>query len=288
MGVLCLDKAVGETSHDVVARVRHTLGLRQVGHTGTLDPFATGLLLITVGPATRLARYTHTLPKTYEATITLGAVSTTDDVTGIITTKEVREPPSLATLEAALAHFRGPLQQLPPTYAAIKKDGRKLYEYARAGETVESSARSVTIYSLDLLNYHYPALKVRIKCSTGTYIRALGRDIGEALHTGGYVTTLRRTQIGHFNVAGAQPSTQLNRATLKHYVQPSLRLVEHLPTTPLSNENVAQLRQGRAIPYSGAPLPTATPLAATAPDGTLVGIVEYDATLLHPRTILAT
>ena len=285
-GVLTIDKSAGITSHDVVAKVRRVLGIRQVGHTGTLDPFATGLLLVTVGSATRLMRYTHTLPKTYEATITLGAESDTDDLTGTITPHQIEEAPPPERVASIVATFIGTIAQVPPRYAAIKHQGKKLYEYARAGEMVPRQPRPITIHAIEILAYTYPTLTLRVVCSTGTYIRALGRDIGEQLHTGGYLTALRRTRIGNFDVNSAVTPSSLTPSTTHTQVQPSVRLVEHLPFVVLSPQNVAQFRQGRAVgsttTYSGG-----TVVAVLTPNGELIGIAEIDAAgLLHPKTVL--
>ena len=206
-GFLLIDKPAGITSHDVVDCVRRLSGERRVGHSGTLDPFATGLLIVGIGrEATREMSKLVGLDKTYEATFVLGASSDTDDRTGKITPANPLllsySPTFLLSLQNALKQFTGEISQIPPAYSAIKIGGKKMYEQARAGKPMEASARHVTIYSITslspfLLSYSSPfLLSLIIHCSSGTYIRAIARDLGQKLGTGGYVQTLRRTRIG--------------------------------------------------------------------------------------------
>ena len=182
-GLLVIDKPSRITSHDVVQRVRRALRLRQVGHTGTLDPMATGVLVICVGTATRVSEYLLGHDKTYHATIRLGVETDTYDATGeVIATNEVGV--TRDQVEAALKVFVGPLQQVPPMHSAIKRDGQKLYELARAGIEVERAARSVTIHSIDLLDYQTPDLTLDVRCAAGTYIRSLAHDLGSRAEHG--------------------------------------------------------------------------------------------------------
>ncbi|TAL50583.1 tRNA pseudouridine(55) synthase TruB [Patescibacteria group bacterium] len=204
-GFLLIDKPAGITSHDVVDRVRRLTGERRVGHAGTLDPFATGLLIVGVGRfATREMEKLVGLDKEYEAVFVLGASSTTDDTEGTITEASVVWSPD------AINQFIGEIEQVPPTYSAIKVGGKKMYEAAREGKPIEGKARRVKVYSFELRNHPQPLLKkeggriaVTIRCSSGTYIRSLARDLGRALGGGGYVEELRRTQIGPFSVTQA-------------------------------------------------------------------------------------
>ncbi|MEX2055225.1 MAG: tRNA pseudouridine(55) synthase TruB [Candidatus Andersenbacteria bacterium] len=284
-GVLLVDKPAGVTSHDAVAIVRRLLQQRRVGHAGTLDPFATGLLLVGVGYATRLLDYTHQLPKTYEATLQLGAVSTTDDLTGEITPQS-EEPPTNTVIAKVLSRFVGPQQQVPPRYAAIKVQGKKLYEYARAGEEVTRMPRSVAIFAIDILAYTYPHLAIRVSCSSGTYIRALARDIGEALGVGAYLTQLRRTQIGNWLVDDAVKLNALTAETASGALMSPSTLVAHLPSITVSDENVAQWKQGRAVGID--PLATAQQsVAVYTAAHDLIGIGSFSTTLrlLEPKIV---
>lgn len=205
--VLLIDKPAGMTSFGVVARVRRKLSQQlgkkaKVGHTGTLDPFATGLMIIVTGKECRNAGQYSKLDKVYEATITLGEVSTTGDPEGELTTIS-GEQPQLSDVETALEQFTGEITQRPPIFSAIKIGGRRAYDMARKGEAVEMPERTVTIYSLQILDYTYPELKIRVHVSSGTYIRTLADDIGKALRTGAYCSELRRTRIADYDIADA-------------------------------------------------------------------------------------
>lgn len=202
-GILPVDKPTGPTSHDVVAMVRHALEVRRVGHFGTLDPFASGLLVLGVGPATRLAPFAVDHPKTYLATIRLGATSTTDDAEGEIRTIEAAEPPSRETIESACRTWTGSVEQVPPAYSAKHVGGRRAYALARAGEAVALPSETVRIDRIEVLRYEWPELAIEVECGPGTYVRALARDLGEALETGGYCQALRRTRVGPIEVGQA-------------------------------------------------------------------------------------
>lgn len=207
-GILLIDKPAGMTSFGVVARVRRVLSEQvgkkvKVGHTGTLDPFATGLMIIVVGKECKNAGHYSKLDKVYEATIRLGQASTTGDPEGEITITSDKVP-SLDEVSAALQVFTGDITQRPPIYSAIKINGERAYKLARAGKPVEIPERHVTVYSLDLIDYSYPELKIRTHVSSGTYIRTLAQDIGNALGTGAYCTELCRISIAEWSVATAQ------------------------------------------------------------------------------------
>ena len=207
--VLLVDKPAGITSFGVVARVRRKLSQQlgkkaKVGHTGTLDPFATGLMIIVTGKECRNAGNYSKLDKEYEATIILGQTSSTGDPEGEITSVADIQP-TRAQVEAALAQFTGEITQRPPMFSAIKINGRRAYDLARKGEVVEMPERQVTIYSLELIDYAYPAIRIRTHVSSGTYIRTLAEDIGSALETGAYCSELRRTKVAEFSVADATP-----------------------------------------------------------------------------------
>jgi tRNA pseudouridine55 synthase len=205
--VLLIDKPAGITSFGVVARVRRVLSQQlgkkaKVGHTGTLDPFATGLMIIVTGKECRNAGDYSKLDKEYEATITLGLTSTTGDPEGELT-QVSSDFPSLDAVQAALQQFTGEITQRPPIYSAIKINGRRAYDLARKGEVFEMPERQVTIFSLDLIEYTYPEIKIRVHVSSGTYIRTLAQDIGAVLETGAYCSQLRRTKVAEYKITEA-------------------------------------------------------------------------------------
>ena len=214
-GILLVDKPVGWTSFDVCAKIRGQIRAEyrardekptkrqlKVGHAGTLDPFATGLLIILLGDATSRSDEFLKLDKTYEATIHLGKNSTTGDLEGEMTDVSDRQP-SEAEVKAALTRFIGDITQIPPAYSAIKINGQRAYKLAREGKEVEIPSRNITIYSIELLEYSYPEIKIRTNVSSGTYIRTLAEDIGNVLGTGGYCLQLRRTKVGECSIADA-------------------------------------------------------------------------------------
>lgn len=207
-GILLIDKPDGMTSFGVVARVRRILTQQnqkkmKVGHTGTLDPFATGLLILCVGKETKNAMSYTKLDKVYEATVRLGQTSTTGDPEGEVSDVNDRQP-TRNEIEQVLEQFKGEITQRPPIYSAIKVNGQRAYDLARAGKEVEIPERQVTIHSLEVVDYVYPELKIRTHVSSGTYIRTLAQDIGNALGTGAYCTQLRRTKVADWDVANAQ------------------------------------------------------------------------------------
>jgi tRNA pseudouridine55 synthase len=215
-GILLVDKPEGWTSHDVVAKVRGTVKAEtgnkiKVGHTGTLDPMATGLLILVLGSYTKQAGEFSKLDKVYEAQITLGATSSTGDREGGIT-KVSDKQPSKTALEAALGTFEGEILQRPHKFSAVKINGQRAYKAARAGKTVEIEPRKVKIYEITDVNYEYPLLKFTTKVSSGTYIRSLAEDIGTALGTGAYLSALRRTKVGKFDIKNARMVGELNYA----------------------------------------------------------------------------
>jgi tRNA pseudouridine55 synthase len=222
-GILLVDKPMGWTSHDVVAKLRSVIKTQtgqkiKIGHTGTLDPMATGLLVLVVGSYTKRAGEFSKLDKVYEAELTLGATSTTGDKEGEITQKS-DEKPDLQQIEKALSQFTGKIQQTPHKYSAIKVDGKRAYKSARAGQEVKIEPREVTIYEITDVNYDYPKLTFTTKVSSGTYIRSLAEDIGEKLGTGAYLSALRRTQVGDFDIKNALILDQLEITNLGNHIQ---------------------------------------------------------------------
>lgn len=215
---ILIDKPAGPTSHDIVDEVRKIFKIRKVGHAGTLDPFASGLLIIGVGAATKKLAELQKMPKTYIGKMVLGAQSTTDDPEGIIT-KNDAPLPKKEEIEMAFKKFTGEIKQTPPIYSAKKIKGEKLYNIARAGRTIEIPAVNVTVHSLKLLDYRGGLAEFETAVSSGTYIRALARDIGEALGTGAYLKELRRTAIGGFKLEDAVTINELGQNPLVYLFQ---------------------------------------------------------------------
>lgn len=282
-GILLVDKPQGITSHDVVARARRALGTRKVGHAGTLDPMATGLLVLGVGASTRLLTYVVGLGKEYHATVRLGATTVSDDADGeIVSWAAAVDPATDAAIDAAFAAQVGDIQQVPSAVSAIKVNGQRAYARVRAGEDVELAPRSVTIESitrtadprrLEVEGHGVVDVDIVVRCSSGTYIRAIARDAGEALGVGGHLTALRRTAIGPFAVAEAVDGTTLPAETpeLLGATETAERL---FPVVRLDADGAVALGQGKRIPVEHAD--TAGPVAAVSGDGRLVGLVRVD------------
>jgi tRNA pseudouridine55 synthase len=249
-GILNVDKPAGLTSHDVVATVRRWSGQRKVGHAGTLDPKATGVLLVCLGSATRMSEYLVASPKTYHAGIYLGVSTTTDDAEGeVIRRAEVRV--TATEIGAALQQFVGHVSQVPPVYSAIKRRGKRLYQLARQGIPVEAPAREVDIYALRLVEWAPPLASVQVHCGPGTYVRALARDLGEALGCGAHLAALRRTQSGRFTAEEAVSMTRLQKAfadgTVRELVHPPDAAVAGLPALHLDEEMARRLAMGQQV-----------------------------------------
>ncbi len=273
-GVLLVDKPGGMTSHDVVARARKALGTRKIGHAGTLDPMATGLLILGVESATRLLTFIVGLDKTYEATIRLGASTDTDDADGEIETVTDAAAVGAGEITTAIADLTGEISQVPSRVSAIKVGGRRAYDLARAGEEVELAARTVTVSRFDVIERRgddgFVDLDVVVDCSSGTYIRALARDLGAALGVGGHVTALRRTRIGPFGVEGAASIDDLGITPLRSPADVGSAV---LGAFAVSADEARDLRHGKRLPGAAARLDR-VPAAAVDPSGALVGVVE--------------
>ena len=246
-GVLLLDKPVGLSSNDALIKAKRVLNAKKAGHTGTLDPFATGLLPLCFGEATKFSQDLLEADKTYEATVHLGIVTTTGDTEGeTIETRAVEV--RIEQIEAALARFRGPILQVPPMYSALKRDGKALYEYAREGITLEREARPVTIHGLELIGYEAPMLRIRVTCSKGTYVRVLGEDIGAALGCGAHLNALRRIQVGALT-----SSTMITLEDLQAHAEPlSLlapvdALLSSFPSVDLTPELAKRFLNGQRL-----------------------------------------
>jgi tRNA pseudouridine55 synthase len=274
-GLLLVDKPGGMTSHGVVDVVRRSLETRKVGHAGTLDPMATGLLVLGVGRATRLLRYLGELPKTYEAIGRLGEETDTLDADGEL----VRTAPvevELDEVERACAAMVGDSMQTPPAYSAVKVGGRKLYEAARRGEVIEAPARPIRVDAFEVTGFDGRDLEVLITCSGGTYVRVLVADVGRALVCGAHLVRLRRTAIGSFRVEDARPP---GGGTL----EPVERAVEHLPSIRLDAEEARAASHGRPLGPAG----VVGPYAVFAPDDALVGIYRDEGAMARPEVVLS-
>ena len=275
-GLCLIDKPGGMTSHDVVDAVRQALSTRKVGHAGTLDPMATGLLLIGVGRATRLLRFLSALPKTYEGTMRLGARTSTLDADGDIT----MEAPVAATeddVRRAVSSMVGGFTQRPPAFSAVKVGGRKLYEAASEGLELRAEPRPIQVDAFDVERFDGRDVDFRVTCSAGTYVRVLAADVGEVLGCGAHLTRLRRTRIGQFEVDDASspegPGSPL----------PVERAVAHLPRLDLGHEEAIAASHGRPLGPAG----IAGPYGVFSPDGRLVGVYEDDGAKARPKVILA-
>lgn len=275
-GLLLIDKLKDVTSHDVVDMVRRALGIRKVGHAGTLDPMATGLLILGVGRATRLLRFLGDLPKTYLGRARLGVETTTLDAEGDVT----RESPVTASevrVRDAMRTMLGSSMQTPPAFSAVKVGGRKLYEAARRGERLEAAPRPIRVDRFELLGFDGRDADFEVTCSSGTYVRVLAADIGARLACGAHLTALRRLRVGPFDVAEAVPPEVPGEP------HPIERAVGHLPRLDLQAEEAAAARYGRVLGPAG----IAGPYAVFDPANRLVGIYEDDGTKSRPRVILA-
>lgn len=249
-GIVIIDKPAGWTSQDVTARLRRVFGTRRIGHGGTLDPMATGVLPVFVGRATRGVEFFEHAEKTYETELLLGVATDTEDTTGtVLTRREVSVTPG--QLAAVLERFRGEIMQIPPMYSALKVNGQKLYDLARKGRQVERQPRPVTIHELTLLSREGDTLHLRVRCSKGTYIRTLCADIGEALGCGGCMQALRRTQAGEYTIAEAVPLQQLLEAAEPEiYLRDVDTMFRGYPAVKLTVNQEKRCRNGNAFSVS--------------------------------------
>lgn len=281
---MLIDKPAGMTSHDVVHQVRRALATRSAGHTGTLDPFATGLLVVLLGRATRLARFVQSQPKTYVATARLGLRTDTDDLTGrVIGSSAPADALSESQIRAALAGFLGMQRQQPPQFSAKHTDGERSYQKARRGERAVLPDSSVSIYHIELLEYLPPDLTFRAVVSAGTYIRALARDLGERLGIGAHLTRLRREAIGSLRVEDAVSLDGLSQASLI----PAHRVVSDLPSIVLDETGRREIVHGRAVRDGGARGQRGSGEAvALLGKGELVAVARAEDGWLRPTVVL--
>lgn len=278
-GILNIDKPQGWTSHDVVAWIRRVLKIKRVGHAGTLDPLATGVLLVCVGQATRVSEYLMASDKTYRATIQLGTITDTYDLDGEVTeTRPVSESIDRGAIWAALGHFVGDILQAPPAYSAIKQDGVPLHRRVRRGEDVRPAPRPVHIHSIQLVDWTAPCLTVDVTCDPGTYIRSLAHDLGLALGCGATLAQLRRTRSGRFQVEQALTPDAMAEAyragDLGRHLHPLNAALSQLTPVPVTDEDIKRLRNGQPIAGHAASLTRAG--YALSPDGAVIAILRPD------------
>jgi tRNA pseudouridine55 synthase len=287
--VLPVDKPAGPTSHDIVARARRALRLRRVGHSGTLDPFATGLLLLCVGPATRLAEYLQGLPKTYLASARLGVSTDTLDRDGTETARsDVPASVDRDAVEQALDSFQGTHPQVPPQFSAKKVGGEAMHRKARRGESVSLPPSQVTVYEIELVSFDSPTVSFRVKCSAGTYVRSIARDLGDRLGTGAHLTELRREAVGDLDVAAALPASELDDpgAVVAHAITP-LDALSHLTALPVSPAEAARILHGQALSAPEAGAPSGEGILLLTLGGRLIAVAEAADGRIRPRKVFS-
>jgi len=280
LGIILIDKPLGATSHDVVARLRRTFDTRRIGHAGTLDPLATGLLVVAVGPATRFLQYLPLEPKVYDATIRFGSATATQDAEGEVVESHPIPEDLLGAFDRLVPQFSGLIKQVPPMYSAVKKDGKPLYAYARRGQDVEREPRTVHIGGVDVIDASDAEMVVRITCSGGTYVRTWAHDMGQAIGCGAHLVALRRLKVGRFELADAVALDAASRELL-------IPLSEALPPTPLVTLDPSQveaIRHGRAISLE--PLPEGPVVGMLAPGGEVIGMGRVYGNLLKPECVI--
>jgi len=271
-GLLNIDKPAGVTSRDVVNRVQRLVRPHKVGHAGTLDPLATGVLVVAIGPATRLIEYVQRMPKTYQGTFLLGRTSDTEDVEGHVVELPDAAVPTREDIATAIPRFIGTIEQRPPAYSALKVAGKAAYKLARRGETVELAPRAVKIQSIEVIRYEFPELELRVQCGGGTYIRSLGRDLAESLNTGAVMSALRRLAIGPFTVNEAIDCDSLSAPLIEKNLLSPLLALGQLPHIELSNDQITRVMQGQMI--SATHQPAADEIAAVDNRGQLVALLK--------------
>ncbi|WP_028645817.1 tRNA pseudouridine(55) synthase TruB [Nocardioides sp. URHA0020] len=277
-GLVVVDKSGGMTSHDVVSRVRRLAGTRKVGHAGTLDPMATGVLVLGVNRATRLLGHLMLTEKGYDATIRLGVATTTDDAEGEVTATVSTDGLEEAVVRAAAAEFVGELQQVPTAVSAIKVDGKRAYQRVRDGEEVALKARPVTVHELTVHEVRGPEVDISVRCSSGTYIRAIARDLGARLGVGGHLTALRRTAVGPYALTDARTLEQLGDEFSLMPIAEAARAA--FPATELDERQAGDVRVGRALDLELAGLS-----AVFAPDGEFLALYEPRGSTARPVAV---
>lgn len=291
-GALVVDKPTGMTSHDVVQAIRMGTGLKRVGHTGTLDPRASGVLVILLGPAVRLSEYVSASDKRYQAIIRLGATTETYDADGRFT-RETSTPINVTEeqFNTALQKYVGEIEQTPPPYSAVKVQGRRAYDMARKGEEVDLEPRKINVYHLEVLEWAPPEVVVDVHCSSGTYVRSLAHDVGNDLGYGAYLTGLRRTKSGRFSLRDAVPLKKLREAFVTgnwyQYVIPAAEALD-MPMVELTHEQVDAVKHGHRIPApEGVEATREGLIRAVSMEGELVALMFLDETTneLQPKKV---
>lgn len=272
-GLLNLDKPAGETSRDVVNRVQRLVRPHKVGHCGTLDPLATGVLVVAIGPATRLVEYVQRMPKTYRGTFLLGRSSDTEDIEGQVIELPSAPVPAEQQLQAVFPQFLGTIQQVPPAYSALKVAGQRSYDLARGGKTAEHQPRPVEIYSLEIVRFAYPELELLIRCGGGTYVRSLGRDLAHAVGTEAIMSALRREAIGPFHAAESTSCGELTQESIRTRLLPPRLALGAIPHASISPEEQQRLTLGQSIARETT---QENELAAVNATGQLVAILARD------------
>lgn len=285
-GLMIVDKPVGPTSHQIVGMIRRGTGIRKVGHAGTLDPRASGVLVLCLGAATRLSEYLSGTSKAYDAVVRFGVSTRTFDTDGEVTHRS-NKAPTRREIDAILPSFRGEIEQRPPPFSAVKVHGRKAYEIARAGDEPDLEPRRVQIHRLEIQSYTPPDLALLVECSAGTYIRSLAQDLGERLGTGAHLAGLRRTRAGPFRLEDATPMPMLEVGMLTgrwdRYVRPAADALPEVPAVLVDAESVEALRFGHRIPAAPA---APTQAKAVDADGELVAILDLvEDSMWHPRKV---
>lgn len=251
-GVLVIDKPIGLTSHDVVQIIRRGTGIRRAGHTGTLDPRASGVLVVLIGPAVRLSEYVSASDKRYQATIRLGSSTNTYDAEGVVTSHAPVDHITEDKFNEILQTFVGEIEQVPPPYSAVKVKGKRAYEIAREGESIDLEPRKIQVYSLDILEWAPPEVVIDVYCSSGTYVRSLANDLGKALGTGAYLIGLRRTKSGRFTLRDAVPLRKLKEAfdagDWYKFLIPAADALGDWPMVELDADQVELVRHGHRVP----------------------------------------
>jgi len=276
-GVLVVDKPIGLTSHDVVQIIRRGTGIRRAGHTGTLDPRASGVLVVLIGPAVRLSEYVSASDKRYQATIRLGSSTDTYDSEGTITGSHSVDGISEERFDEVLQQFVGEIEQVPPPYSAVKVHGKKAYDFAREGEEVDLQPRKINVYSLDVLEWAPPEAVVDVYCSSGTYVRSLANDLGNQLGCGAHLIGLRRTKSGKFTLRDAVPLRRLQEAfvagTWYKNLIPAAEALADWPMIELDGDQVELIRHGHRVPAE----PDASGWArGVSEQGDLVALLQVD------------
>jgi tRNA pseudouridine55 synthase len=285
-GLLLVDKPEGPTSHDVIRWIRKAAGVRRVGHAGTLDPFASGLLLVLLGAATRLSEYLLGMDKEYQATVRLGTETSTHDPEGdVVFESPAWQELGMEEVDGALAGFRGPIQQKPPVYSAKKVQGDAAHKRVRRGEKVNLEPVPVTVFGLELEEVDLPELKLHVHCSSGTYIRALARDLGRALGVGGHLTALRRTAVGPHSVQSALLPDALSEseAIWENLASPAETL-GHFPDFVVNQDEAARIRHGQFLPLPAEAVP-AEGLVRVLLQGELVAVAAWREGQLRPQKV---